>query len=226
MLTGITLEELSEQTGVEARTLRSWIKEGLLAPPDKAGRGATYPSSNVDRAFAVLALKNGHGLALSEIGRRLMTASESQIRNWANEANAIRQVNRSPREYLRNLEERFSQESQVARRRVQSFKSEELPLFSEESSAQESSVKNVPNMRSRNRRQEDLASIELLIASLEDLLDGPAPRRSKGAIWTRVAITPDLELSIRGELEARERALFEQLADQFRAILTGGTKNE
>ncbi|MFD1807566.1 MerR family transcriptional regulator [Gemmobacter lanyuensis] len=36
----LTLEELSQRTAIEPRTLRSWVSEGLLAPPLKAGRGA------------------------------------------------------------------------------------------------------------------------------------------------------------------------------------------
>ena len=75
-------------------------------------------------------------------------------------------------------------------------------------------------------RQADLASIERLILELEKVLNAPAPRRSRGSIWTRISVTPDLELSIRGDLEPRERVLFEQLADQFRAILTGRAKHD
>jgi L-alanine-DL-glutamate epimerase-like enolase superfamily enzyme len=54
----------------------------------------------------------------------------------------------------------------------------------------------------------------------------PAARRSQSAIWTRITITSDLELSVRGELSPSERHLFEQLADQLRAILTGRTKHD
>ena len=82
-LNGLTLEELSERTGVEARTLRSWVSDGLLSPPLKGGRGARYPASNVDRALAVRALKDLHGLSMSEIGRRFMMATEERIREWA-----------------------------------------------------------------------------------------------------------------------------------------------
>ena len=77
-----------------------------------------------------------------------------------------------------------------------------------------------------DENQAELASLEQLIFQLEKVLEAPAPRRSRGAIWTRISVTPDLELSVRGELEPRERVLFEQLADQFRAILTGRAKND
>ena len=72
----------------------------------------------------------------------------------------------------------------------------------------------------------DLARMERLILELGRLLDGPAPRRSRGTIWTRISVTPDLEISVRGDLDPIERDIFEQLADQLRAILTGRTKHD
>ena len=48
----ISLDDLSDLTGVERRTLRSWVADGLLSAPLKVGRGALYPRANVDRAMA------------------------------------------------------------------------------------------------------------------------------------------------------------------------------
>ena len=53
-----------------------------------------------------------------------------------------------------------------------------------------------------------------------------SPRRARGTIWTRISVTPDLEISVRGDLDPIERDIFEQLADQLRAILTGRTKHD
>jgi hypothetical protein len=83
-----------------------------------------------------------------------------------------------------------------------------------------------PAKQLSEERTADLANIERLILQLEKVLETPAPRRSRGSIWTRISVTPDLELSVRGDLEPRERILFEQLADQLRAILTGRARND
>ncbi len=224
---GITLEELSERTGVEPRTLRSWISEGLLSPPSKSGRGATYPKTNVGRAKAVLTLKNAYGMTLADIGRRFMTATEEQIEEWAEELLTTPRSRGSGREYLRNIDTQREvplayKMAPMPRARSEGRHSEERrelfgdkkPRFSERREAK------------RLEREESLASIEQLIVSLEELFEGPAPRRARGMIWNRISITPDLELSIRGKLEPRERALFEQLADQLRAILIGGKKRD
>jgi DNA-binding transcriptional MerR regulator len=221
----LTLEELSERTGVEARTLRSWVSEGLLAPPFKPGRGARYPASNADRALAVRALKDVHGLSFAEIGRRLMMASEEQIRAWALEAGAVTTGRGSARDYLRSIREREQQ-------RQARSQPADMPLGTAPQASRQSPSSSTSSAHARyaysprlpERARADLASIEKLIFLLGHLLEAPAPRRSRGAIWTRIAITPDLEISVRGELEPRERALFEQLADQIRAILIGRSK--
>lgn len=219
----LTLEELSERTGVEARTLRSWVSEGLLSPPLKPGRGARYPGTNVDRALAVRALKDVHGLSLAEIGRRFMMASVEQIRDWAQDAGAARKPRSSARSYLRDLETR-SVPPVLPQPSPDFSASEEPPSRKSRMMAGKPSEK-YSQMRLERSRAE-LASIERLIVQLEEVLDAPAPRRARGSIWTRISVTPDLELSVRGDLAPRERALFEQLADQFRAILSGRTKND
>jgi DNA-binding transcriptional MerR regulator len=221
----LTLEELSERTGVEARTLRSWVSEGLLAPPFKPGRAARYPASNADRALAVRALKDVYGLSFAEIGRRLMMASEEQIRAWALEAGAVTTGRGSARDYLRSIREREQQRQ--ARSQLADTPRGLDPQASRQSPASSTSPAHggyAYSPRLPGRARADLASIEKLIFLLGHLLEAPAPRRSRGAIWTRIAITPDLEISVRGELEPRERALFEQLADHIRAILIGRSK--
>lgn len=219
----ITLEELSERTGVEARTLRSWVSEGLLSPPYKAGRGARYPASNAERALAVRTLKDVHGLSLSEIGRRFMMATEEQIRGWALERGPTLAPRGSARDYLRRIQASSSKSPTAdfskAPRAAMSF---EQRSGTAPSGLPPQSQRVSPD----GERASDLANIERLIQQLEVVLETPAPKRARGAVWTRIAVTPDLEISVRGDLTPSERTLFEQLADQFRAILTGRTKNE
>ena len=221
----ITLEELSERSGVEARTLRSWVSEGLLSPPFKAGRGARYPASNADRALAVRALKDLHGLSLSEIGRRFMMATEDQIREWALESGPTSAPRGTARDYLSRIQGRGIKPLAAP----QSKDSHPQASLSLEPKFAPSTArlpfKSNSGLRG-DERAADLANIERLILQLEQVLETPAPRRSRGAIWTRISVTPDLEISVRGDLEPRERILIEQLADQFRAILTGRTRND
>ncbi len=224
----VTLEELSARTGVEPRTLRSWISEGLLSPPFKPGRGARYPAANADRALAIRVLKDTHGLSLSEISRRFMLATQEQIQMWALEANSAAAPSGSAREYLRILRERSSGTKYF--QKSMDFLPDKKPTHK---SQPQSSMMSFSNKQIKNdriprhvRQQAELASLERLILQLEDVLGTRAPRRSRGTIWTRIPVTSDLEISVRGQLEPRERTLFEQLADQLRAILTGGPSHD
>lgn len=210
----ITLDELSRRTGVETRTLRSWVSEGLLSPPLKPGRGARYPRANADRALAVRALKDLHGLSFAEISRRFIMASDEEIRAWAAEAGPTVTAAGSARDYIKAI-----QAPTTAGRRH----------FSERGSNSSGwgSTQSPPTGFERIGRHEgELASLEKLILQLEKVLESPPPRRSRAMIWTRIGITPDLEISVRGDLAPRERVLFEQLADQLRAILIGRAKHD
>jgi DNA-binding transcriptional MerR regulator len=222
---GLTLEELSGRTGVEARTLRSWVSEGLLLPPFRPGRGARYPAGNAERALAVRVLKELHGLSMSEIGRRFMMATEEQVREWASEMSPTQAPRGSARDYLRHIQaEDPDSESVVGSGSGSAYSAKPAPSwFASRRLALAPEIR--PGRRERDA-QKDLANIERLILRLEEVLDAPAPRRSRGAVWTRISVTPDFEFAIRGHLEPRERALFEQVADQFRAILMGGTKHD
>lgn len=216
--TGVTLEELSTRSGVEQRTLRSWIAEGLLAPPLRSGRGATYPAANIDRALAIRALKDIHGLTLAKIGRMFLTASDRQIRSWAEEAGGLLPPPGSARDYLRALREKDARgpaepDAPVGIRAARFER--RFSIFHKPSLLSPSPEGDVSPA--------DRGRLEKLIVMLQTLLAEPAQRRSRGTVWTRIEITPDLELAVRGELDPAERQLFLQLADQIRALLTERT---
>lgn len=225
---GLSLEELSEISGVEPRTLRSWVSEGMLSPPLKPGRGAKYPSSNADRALAVKVLKEVHGLSFSEIGRKFILESEDKIREWALEARSIPAVKDSALNYLRRVELKNQANQPLQSPPVQrQLKSIESHTHANEISELTFSSSNSTDNSDHFRGQSTVnTAIEQLIMQLQEILGAPAPRRSRGSIWTRISVTPDLEISVRGEFQPQERVLFEQLADHFRIILTGGSNHD
>ena len=55
-----TLKTLCKVAGVSPRTVRYYIQQGLLPPPDRAGPGATYGQGHVDRLLLILRLKDQH----------------------------------------------------------------------------------------------------------------------------------------------------------------------
>src|SRR5690349_15914174 len=79
----LTLAELAERSGVEVRTLRSWIQQGLLPGPDSVGRNARYAPSALSRVRAVKAMRDVYGLSLSAIRQDLLAADEERIASFA-----------------------------------------------------------------------------------------------------------------------------------------------
>lgn len=64
------LAELSERSGVAARTIRFYTTEGLLAAPDKAGRDAVYHAQHLVTLELIRELQ-GHGFGLASIKEHL-----------------------------------------------------------------------------------------------------------------------------------------------------------
>jgi DNA-binding transcriptional MerR regulator len=73
------LNELTDATGVTSRTIRFYIAEGLLPPPQGAGPAAVYTSAHRDRLRLIGILKDQY-FPLREIRRRLATMTDAQVR--------------------------------------------------------------------------------------------------------------------------------------------------
>ncbi len=71
-----TLRELAEITGIEARTIRSYIAKGLLAGPLSHGRNARYSERHLERLREIQLLKD-RGMTLEEIRNEHLHARSS-----------------------------------------------------------------------------------------------------------------------------------------------------
>ena len=77
MSDGKTLEQLSEEASIPARTIRYYIARGLLEGPVKAGRGAVYTQSHLTRLLEIKKLQ-AEGRMLAEIAHDLNRATRRQ----------------------------------------------------------------------------------------------------------------------------------------------------
>ena len=75
-----TLAELSDASGIPARTIRFYIARGLLKGPVKAGRGAVYTAEHLARLEQIKALQS-QGRMLSEIAPMLETERPARAGN-------------------------------------------------------------------------------------------------------------------------------------------------
>jgi len=72
------LADLERETGVNGRTIRYYISEGLLPPAYGRGPGATYDVGHLYRLQMIQSMKNSH-LPLADIRQRLNDLSDSEI---------------------------------------------------------------------------------------------------------------------------------------------------
>src|SRR4051812_16055901 len=88
MNSGHTLDELARQAGIEPRTIRSWIDQGLLAGPSRRGRGARYAADQLERLLAIKALRDLYGMSLAAARQELLTADAAKLRGYAAQASS------------------------------------------------------------------------------------------------------------------------------------------
>ncbi len=85
------IAELARATGVTPRTIRYYVAEGLLPPPEGAGPAAVYSAGHRDRLELIGRLKDQY-LPLKEIRRHLATLTDDEVRAWlAREADQAEQ---------------------------------------------------------------------------------------------------------------------------------------
>ncbi len=80
-----TLKTLCAEAGVSPRTVRYYIQQGLLPPPERAGPGATYTTDHKLRLQLILRLKDEH-LPLAEIRSRIVGLSEEAVESMVGQA--------------------------------------------------------------------------------------------------------------------------------------------
>ena len=65
---------------MSVRTVRYYIAEGLLPPPEGSGPGSSYTQGHLDRLRLIQRLKEAY-LPLKEIRRRLSGLSDDEVRS-------------------------------------------------------------------------------------------------------------------------------------------------
>jgi DNA-binding transcriptional MerR regulator len=77
--TTFSLEELSHESGLDTRVIRSFIEQGLMRGPTSLGRYARYSRHHLERLQAIKILKERQGLRLSEVRQQLLLMSDAEI---------------------------------------------------------------------------------------------------------------------------------------------------
>jgi len=207
---GFTISELSEETGVEPRTIRSYVEKGIIPGPDSLGRAARYPQETLDRLKVLQLLRDANRtLTLDQIRmvlRRLGPAELSGLADGRIRIGALLDTDAAdatPRaaaiDYLRSLNRESS------------------PVYGRPFTA---ACKSEPDFS-----DDQLPVLEEAARALVRLAGLSSPGRgARVEQWYRLPITPDIELSIRGSFGSDEVAHLHRIGDALRVLLTKGPR--
>ncbi|HMP52680.1 MAG TPA: helix-turn-helix domain-containing protein [Candidatus Melainabacteria bacterium] len=198
--TSYSIEELSEMTGFDRRTIRSFIEQGLMRGPDKMGRYAQYSQDHLVRLLAIKNMKEMDGFSTGVIRTRLLTMSQDEVGQVAVSS-----------------DENFSSSTTSATDYLKSIRggSAAPPV-----SAVEETPPEDKKGTSRN-------AIELLLLEFSNLSKGRSVRNKASAeTWHRISVTPDVEISVRGLEDGTDIARLTRIADHLREFILGNSGSE
>jgi DNA-binding transcriptional MerR regulator len=84
----LTLQDLAKRSDVEARTIRSWIQQGLVPGPRALGRKARYGPDSLTHLLAVKAMRDLYGMPLQAIRQELLVADRAKLETYARQLSA------------------------------------------------------------------------------------------------------------------------------------------
>ncbi|MCX7684754.1 MAG: helix-turn-helix domain-containing protein [Acetobacteraceae bacterium] len=228
MLAEPTLSDLAAASGLQPRTIRSWIAQGLLPGPLTRGPFARYPADMLQRVLAVRAMREVLGMPIAAIRQELLVASPEQIAAWAARAASLlpepppappaRPAPPDPESALAYLRALRAQGTQPPPAATDPPPSGPLgPVF------EQMAAEVLPGLQAKwAAAPPPRSGFEALEHRLsEGGMAPPAARKARAEDWLRIPITPDVELAIRGRLDAEQRARLERCADLIRDILHG-----
>jgi len=189
-----SLNDLSEAVGIEARTIRSYIERGLLPSAESRGRAASYSEEHLSRLEVIKSLRRARpNIALSEI--RIFLEGLNPERLHALAGGSITASARAIDESL------------------QPDDGDQLEIVAEGNDE-------ITEPIDWDRSAAKLTGAERLVRLLREVsgVKSPAPA-SKVEGWQRIAVTPDIEFSVRAEFDANQLTAFRELADLLRQLL-------
>jgi DNA-binding transcriptional MerR regulator len=209
-----TLEQLAEASGINERTIRSYIARGLLPPPVGRGRASSYESAHLVRLKFIQAVRTAarpYDLPLAKVEALLQTLPPEQVARIANGEEQVRSVLMG------------ALDPSLLRRQRQSWRGAP-PAMSMPTVHEASSDRLVRDHEPSYPFDPSLAFHPIVKVTR----NAPAARRaapsaheSSDSTWLGIDVTSEVRLSVRAsDPQARERLL--HLAGRLRAWLEGG----
>ena len=237
----MNINELSEQSGIRPRTIRSYIQQSIIPAPTELGRYAKYSKDEHLLPLLVASdLRNNQRWSLDEIRSFLMSCSKSEIETLAQNVstNLSRSINTSKSskkesalQYLQNLyntDKNLNKSYQPKDFNISS----RTQIFKNINEVNETTYESLYKLSNPNEQQSETPDsssfnrtpIEELRHKLSSLIEDKKYITRKASLqnWKKVEVTPEIEINIRMErdLSDREKNAIEQIADYLREIIT------
>jgi len=188
-----SLNDLAEAVGIEGRTIRSYIERGLLPGAQTRGRAATYSKEHLSRLHVIRSVRRARpNIGLSEIRIFLQNLSPEQI-------------------------DRLAAGEIIAAPRVVDVSIAQCDADPRDAGDDTNEIVRAIDWQGSSAR---LTGVERLVCLLREVSGfTPQTLASRIEVWQRIAVTPDIELSVRTGLDDNLMAAFRELADLLRNLL-------
>lgn len=218
----LTLAELTEAAEVSIRTVRYYIAEGLLPPPEGAGPASIYTQGHLLRLRLIGRLKAAYW-PLKEIRRRLAGLSDAEVMAMLVDLDAAAPPALSPvdtamapaRDYLSLLEQRAR------------YRTEPLPMptpATAPASAPAVAPSRLPGRAPLPPPPDVVGFPPLEESDLPGTRDAPPPNHTPaaeaGSLWRRIPLGNEAELVISEHAYARQRERIDWLIRWARKVFS------
>jgi DNA-binding transcriptional MerR regulator len=186
------IHELAQKAGVSVRTIRFYINEGLLPPPQVQGRYSTYSDEYLERLELIRLLKDQF-LPLKEIRARMEGLSQAELRAALG----------------------------LERDRARNFEADENKPAPESGGASAldyiSQLLNRSDGRLEDARQMKISSPPVT-RSKRGVAEAPGEYSPQPEAWERIQLAPGIELHVRKPVDRSLRTRLEQLVQFARQL--------
>lgn len=221
----LTIQELAEKSGIEPRTIRSYVSQGIIPGPDTRGRAARYPHESLARLKLFTLLRDAHrDLSVDAIRRLIDGLAPAAIDELAEGRRAMADVipswlvekasAKGAVAYLQSLGQSAHGRAAVGGAPHGGHGHAHHPPHSGHTKADAGGLADI-----------DLPRLARAAQALADLVGVTSTRSSKGATWYRIPLTRDIEFSVRGDVAPEQLAHIHRIADSLRLLLTKGSKS-
>ena len=190
------IHELADKAGVSVRTIRFYIKEGLLPPPQVRGRYAVYSDDYLERLELIRLLKDRF-LPLKEIQIRTTGLSQEEVRTaltFEQKLGSKQSTQRDDR-----IQPQEGEGDSRALDYVNRLLNRQPGRESDPNRPNTSSTKNIRSPQTMDHKTE----------SAPGEPGGTYPMQEE--VWERIYLAPGLELHIQKPIERETRSRLDQL---------------